>query len=237
VRTIRAIIGTALLAVALLVGPLPLHALALPRRWTPVAHARPHHGPPAEVRTAGFLLLSTALTLTAFALYAASLALIPLLTGRGLSHGMAATAFGLLGAGQLLGRLGYAPLSARTTSGTRTVVLVAAAAVPIALLAALPAPAALLVALAVTVGAVRGAGTLLQATVVADRWGTAQYGTLSGWFSAPITSAIALAPWAGTALAGLSGGFPALFWELAALAVVATGVAALSLRRPAPVEI
>jgi MFS family permease len=224
------------LAGVLLAVPLPLHALALTPPWNPVAHpARERAGVPPEVRTAGFLLLSAALTLTAFGLYAASLALIPLLTGRGLSHGLAATTLGLLGAGQLLGRIGYAPLSARTTPGGRTVLLVAASAVPIALLAALSGPPWLLVAAAVAAGAVRGAGTLLQATVVADRWGTAQYATLAGYFSAPITAATAVAPWAGTALAGLSGGYPALFWELAAIVVAAAGTAALSLRQPARV--
>ena len=58
----------------------------------------------------------------------------------------------------------------------------------------------------VLVGATRGAGTLLQATLVADRWGSARYGALAGIFAAPITVATALAPWAATALADLLGG-------------------------------
>jgi MFS family permease len=224
------------LAAVLLLVPLPLHAVVLPSGRTPGRPPGRRPGPrgrrrlPPEVRTPAFLLLSTALTLTAFGLYAASLALIPLLTGRGLSHSLAATALGLLGAGQLLGRLGYAPLSARTTPAGRTLVVVAASAVPIALLAVLRGPPVLLVAAAVATGAVRGAGTLLQATIVADRWGTAQYATLSGLFSAPITAATAVAPWAGTALAGLSGGYPALFLELTGVVVAAAGTAALGLR-------
>jgi MFS family permease len=172
------------------------------------------------------VLLSASLTLTAFGLYAASLTLIPLLTDRGLSAGLAATTLGLLGAGQLLGRLGYAPLTARTSPTGRTVAIVATSAAAIALLAALPGPPALLVAAAVAAGAIRGAGTLLQATVVADRWGVARYGTLSGLFSAPITAASALAPWGGTALAELTGSYPTMFWLLAALVVVAVALAA-----------
>jgi MFS family permease len=183
------------------------------------------------VRSPGFLLLSGALTLTAFGLYSASLTLIPLLTGRGLSASLAATTLGLLGAGQLLGRIGYAPLTARTTPTARTVAIVAASALAIGLLAAVPGPAPVLVALAVFAGAVRGAGTLLQATVVADRWGSARYGALSGWFAAPVTAAAALAPWAGTALAEVLGGYPALFVLLAALVAAAAGLAALA---PAP---
>jgi MFS family permease len=223
------------LAAVLAVVTVPLHALALTPPWTPPPdHGSPgpaDHAPrrrrlPAEARTPSFVLLSASLTLTAFGLYAASLTLIPLLTDRGLSAGLAATTLGLLGAGQLLGRLGYAPLTARTSPTGRTVAIVATSAAAIALLAALPGPPALLVAAAVAAGAIRGAGTLLQATVVADRWGVARYGTLSGLFSAPITAASALAPWGGTALAELTGSYPAMFWMLAALVVVAVALAA-----------
>ena len=223
------------LAAVLAVVTVPLHALALTPPWTPPPdHGSPGpagHPPrrrrlPAEARTPSFVLLSASLTLTAFGLYAASLTLIPLLTDRGLSAGLAATTLGLLGAGQLLGRLGYAPLTARTSPTGRTVAIVATSAAAIALLAALPGPPALLVAAAVAAGAIRGAGTLLQATVVADRWGVARYGTLSGLFSAPITAASALAPWGGTALAELTGSYPAMFWMLAALVVVAVALAA-----------
>jgi MFS family permease len=188
---------------------------------------------PAEVRSGQFLALSAALTLTAFGLYAASLTVIPLLTGRGLSPSLAATTLGLLGAGQLLGRVVYGPLSARTTPTGRTVGLIAASALAIGLLGALPGPPVALVAAAIALGAVRGACTLLQATAVADRWGTARYGTLSGYFAAPITAATALAPWAGTALAEALGSYAAAFALLAA-GVVAAAVLAWGAGRRLP---
>jgi MFS family permease len=225
-----------LLAVVLALVTVPLHAFVLTAPWRS-AHREvgdgvraAHRRVPAEVRTPGFLLLCAALTLTAFGLYAASLTLIPLLTGRGFSAGLAATTLGLLGAGQLLGRIGYAPLIARTTPTGRTLVIVLASAATIAILAALTGPPALLVAAAVLAGAARGAGTLLQATVVADRWGSARYGTLSGFFAAPITTAAALAPWAGTALAGWTGSYPAMFWLLSGLVAAAAIAAALGSR-------
>jgi predicted MFS family arabinose efflux permease len=223
------------LAAVLAVVTVPLHALALSLPWPPAA---PHRDDGADrgpirpvVRSRSFLLLSAALTVTAFGLYAASLTLIPLFTGRGMSSSLAAASLGLLGAGQLLGRVGYSRLTARTTPGARTVGIVAASALAIAALAAVPGPAPVLVALAVLAGAVRGIGTLLQATVVADRWGTARYGALSGWFSAPITAATALAPWGGTALAETLGGYPAMLWLLAGLVALAVGAAALGGRR------
>ena len=132
--------------------------------------------------------------MTAFALHAAGLALIPLLTGRGLSPALAAIALGLLGAGQLLGRIGYGPLSTRTTPATRTGIVLAAAAAGLLMLAFIPRPPAALIAAAVLVGATRGAATLLQATLVADHWGTTRYATLAGIFAAPITVAAAVAP-------------------------------------------
>jgi MFS family permease len=223
------------LAGVLAVVTVPLHALVLTPHWTPAPeHGDAHRDGAASVRSTvrspGFLLLSGALTVTAFGLYAASLTLIPLLTGRGMAAPLAATTLGLLGAGQLLGRIGYAPLTARTTPTARTVAIVAASALAIGLLAAVPGPVPLLIALAVFAGAARGAGTLLQATVVADRWGSAHYGSLSGWFAAPITGAAALAPWAGTALAEAVGSYPAMFAGLAVLVAAATAAAAVSAR-------
>ncbi|SNS86941.1 Predicted arabinose efflux permease, MFS family [Geodermatophilus pulveris] len=221
------------LAAVLAVVTVPVHALALTAPWVPAGHrdspaARRPRRVPNEVRSTEFLALSGALTLTALGLYATSLTVIPLLTGRGFSASLAATTLGLLGAGQLLGRLLYAPLTARTTATGRTVVLVAAGALAIGLLGTLPGPPAALVAAAVALGAVRGACTLLQATAVADRWGTAHYGTLSGFFAAPVTAATALAPWVGTALAEAIGSYAIAFGVLAGVVLTAVGLAWLA---------
>ena len=139
--------------------------------------------------------------------------------------GLAAAGGAQLGAGQLLRRVVYGPLSARTTTTGRTVGLISASALTIGLLGVLPGPPVALVAAAIALGAVRGACTLLQATAVADRWGTARFGTLSGYFAAPITAATALAPWAGTALAEAFGSYAAAFGLLAAGVVAAAALA------------
>jgi MFS family permease len=214
------------LAGVLAVVTVPLHALTLTAPWPRTGRQEVHRGRmPPEARSREFLALSAALTLTALGLYATSLTLIPLLTGRGFSPALAATTFGLLGAGQLLGRVVYGPLSARTSPTGRTVALVGASALALGVLAVLTGPPAALVAAAVVLGAVRGACTLLQATAVADRWGTAHYGTLSGLFAAPITAATALAPWAGTALAEAVGSYATAAAVLAALVLTAVGLA------------
>lgn len=214
-----------LLAAVLGVVTVPLHLVVLARPWRPDAPARRARAElslPAVLRRPNFVVLCAAMTITAFGLYAASMTLIPLLTSRGLTPAAAAVAFGLIGVGQLLGRFAYAPLAAWTTPAGRTRILLAGSVVALALLAAVPGPGRLLVLLAVLLGAVRGAATLLQATLVADVWGTESYGALSGWFAAPITTAAALAPWAGTALAGRLDSYPAMLWVLAALALSAT---------------
>lgn len=227
------------LAAGLGLVTIPLHGFVLTLPWRPAgAHPSAGHGSGsgavrAVVRSPGFLLLSAALTISAFGLYAASLTLIPLLIERGFTASLAATTFGLVGAGQLLGRLGFAHLLARTTPGGRTQLVLLGAAASIALLAAVPGPEPVLVAAAVLLGAVRGAGTLLQATVVADRWGTTAYGALSGWFAAPVTAAAAVAPWAGTAIAEALDSYPAMLWILSGLVLTAACALVVSTRRGA----
>jgi MFS family permease len=204
----------------------PLHGLALTAPWhrgdepSPGRSATRSRVPP-EVRTTPFLVLALALSVGSLGTYAASLTLIPTLMAKGISPGLAAVALGLIGAGQLAGRLAYAPLAARTTAAGRTTAVLVAGAVAIVLLAALPGPGPLLLAVAVALGAVRGAATLLQATAVTDRWGVGCYATLSGWLGAPVTTAAAVAPWAATGAAEAVGSYPPVLSALALLMLVA----------------
>jgi MFS family permease len=203
---------------------IPLHAIGLRGPW-PRAEAH-HHEPPDQIaRSRPFVLLMIAMTMSAFAIYGVVIIQVPLLLERGLSTGTAALALGLGGVGQVAGRIGYGRLTARTTARTRTAFVIGVSAVTIGLLGVLPGPAALLIAVAVLVGMGRGIFTLLQATAVTDRWGSAHYGRLSGLLSAPILGVTALAPWACTALAGAFGGYPAVFWTLALLTVLAAVLA------------
>jgi MFS family permease len=227
------------LAVVLLAVTVPLHALCLTPAWpghregaqrrTSSERDREHSG--AVVRSRPFLVLVAVMTLTGFGSYAATINLVPLLTQRGYSTQFGAWALGLVGVGQVLGRFGYAPLARRCPIAVRTAVIPAAAALCVAAIAVLPGPAALLIVLTVLAGAARGAHTLLQASAVADRWGTRAFGRVNGVFSAPITAAIALAPAGGAIVAQWLGGYPSAFLVLAALTAVAS-VAALATSVP-----
>ncbi|WP_053206631.1 MFS transporter [Jiangella muralis] len=218
------------LAVLLAVTTIPGHALGLNATWPATDHAartRLRNGHVRAVATSrAFVCLTVASALTAFAMFAATIHLIPLLTDRGLSMTLAAWALGLSGAGQLLGRIGYAPLSRRTTPRLRSVLILTAVAATIAGVGLLPGPAAALVAASIVLGIARGAFTLLQSTAVSDRWGIAGFGTLYGILNAPTTIAMAIAPWAGSALASAVGSYPAMFAVLTATACVAAVVAA-----------
>ncbi|WP_328299285.1 MFS transporter [Streptomyces sp. NBC_00435] len=213
------------LALILAAVTIPAHALALRAPWPPAPPSPPSTDRTPVARSRPFLLLAVAFTLSGFAMYAVVMGVIPLLTERGASATTAAWALGLGGAGQTLGRTLYAGLSTRTSVTTRTVVLIALGGATSAAFALVPGPMPLLITLAVIAGVVRGNLTLLQATAVADRWGTTHYGRLSGLLGAPAHIAGALAPWAGAALAGPLGGYPHLFAALASLSVVAACLA------------
>ncbi|MFB7043548.1 MFS transporter [Streptomyces sp. NPDC056294] len=223
------------LAAILAAVTIPAHALALRAPWPPAPPAPTDmvSAPHEVVRSRPFLLLGLAFLLSAFAMYAVVVTLVPLLLERGYTTTQAAWALGLGGAGQTLGRTLYATLARRTDATTRTVALIVLGAITTAVFALVPGPYALLIAVSVLAGAVRGNLTLLQATAITDRWGTTHYGWLSGILGAPAQTAAALAPFAAALLAPPLGGTPALFALLAALGLIAA-VAALGTTVRAP---
>lgn len=217
------------LAAVLAVVTIPAHLFGLRGHWPDPDHsATPAHveGDPSLVaRSRPFVLLVIAIALATFSAFAVVVNQVPLLIERGLSTTTAAWVLGLGGVGQVLGRLGYGALAARTGVRSRTALVLAASAITTALLAALPGPTALLIAVAMLAGAARGVFTLLQATAISDRWGAAHYGRLGGILAAPAMVATALSPWAGAALSEVLDGYPAVFWLLAGIAAVAAGLA------------
>ncbi|WP_263167481.1 MFS transporter [Streptomyces sp. SCSIO ZS0520] len=224
-----------ILAVALAALTVPAHAFALRGPWPPAPvppASGADTGAASLARSRPFLLLAVALTLSAFAMYAVVVTLVPLLLDRGYTATQAAWALGLGGAGQTLGRTLYAALARRTSPALRASVLIGLGGTATGAFALFPGPYPLLALLAVVAGTIRGNLTLLQATAITDRWGTRHYGRLSGLLAAPTTTASALAPFAGTALAVPLGGYPQLFAVLA----LASAVAALVAWRTTPTD-
>ena len=215
----------------LAVTTVPLHALFLNGRWTDTPNERSQENPTAAIRTVTrsrqFITLQITMAIATFTLFAVTINIIPMFLERGMSYGTAALALGLIGAGQVVGRVGYPQFARATSARTRTVVIFAAGAAGLWALALLPGPGWLLIAIAVLAGSVRGCHTLLQATAVSDRWGTQNFGTINGVFIAPMTFVGAFAPVAGPAVAGVLNGYPMM---AAVMALLLTGAAVVTSR-------
>lgn len=218
------------LAGFLAVVTIPGHLLGLRLPWpqrpsAPTAAAAPAHAPRTVLRSRTFATLVVAFGLTSLTSYVVVVNLVPLLGERGIGPGTAALVLGIGGVGQVLGRLGYAPLARRLGVRARTLVVLTTVAVSTGLLGILTGLPALMT-VAVLAGMVRGIVTLLQATAVTDRWGSCDYGTISGVLAAPLTFTTAVAPFLGAALAGAFGSYATMLEVMALVGLVA---AALSL--------
>lgn len=216
----------------ILVITIPLHWCGLNHPWhwhrrdestAPVTGAIPSgdSSQTAVWRSPPFLRLVASMSLVGLCIWSVVILVVPLLADRGFSIRAAAVALGIGGVGQVCGRLGYRRLSERTTVRTRTRIVFAAVAATTLSLALTPGPYALLAVLSFLAGSARGIYTLIQATAVADRWGTAQFATLNAVASGPLLVTGAMAPWLGTALAAGLG-------SQALTLVVLSGVAALA---------
>jgi MFS family permease len=236
--------GTYLVLAAVLAAiTIPGHAWGLrgpwPKHEAPTSAARAGHhgatvqpeGDPARIaRGLPFIALMLALGLSSFTAFAVLINLVPLLIEHGIDTGTAALALGLGGAGQVVGRVCYPALTRVLSVRSRTALILLATALTTGILSVLTSTATLITA-AVIAGMARGLLTLIHAMAVTDRWGTEHYGRLTGILSAPITITIALAPWAGTALADLLGSYASAFIVLTAVGLVSVGFALLSTPR------
>lgn len=219
-----------ILAGILAVTALPMHWFFLNRGWTDDMSRNSTVPSRAEIRSITrspkFVLLQLAVALATFTLFAVTINIIPLIIERGAGYSLAAIALGTVGFGQVAGRFFYPALERHTTSRARTILLFACGAIGLWLLAFVSGPIWLLIGIGMLTGGVRGCITLLQATAVADRWGTTNFGAINGVFVAPITVGTALAPVAGPALAGVVGGYPMMAIVMAALLTGATVLSA-----------
>lgn len=225
-----------ILAVLMALITVPLHARYLNRAWSKPAPGEKSEAAPKEVvrrirRSGEFLRLQALMVLLCLGLYTVTLNIIPLLTEKGSDYATAALAFGLVGAGQVGGRLLFATIPA----GAQLPVIAGSAFTALFLLAAVPGPLPVLIAMGVLAGAVRGCQTLLQATVVADRWGNRNLGALQGHFAAPLTAVTAIAPAAGPLLASWLNSYTGMAYAMVAASWTAAFIAvAGSRRRHAP---
>lgn len=206
------------LAGILVVVLAPLQWLFLTPPWQGVQRSAARTAPVGPIlRSARYLTLSASVTVFIFGGFAVCLTIVSLMTERGFSHAFGAAVLGVIGLGQLAGRLGFGRFATGRARTARNLVIVSSLVVATLLFVLVSGPAWLMVPFALLLGAARGAGTLMHATMVVDLWGPERYGALIGVFTMPITLAQAISPWAGAALADRLGSFRAMDLVVAGL--------------------
>lgn len=204
---------------------LPAYAFTIERQWSPRPGSRfPETAPAHLVRSARLWRLVAAFTVISFSLYAVTLAAVPAALEKGLGIEDAGWLLGLIGVGQVLGRLAFLLFPRLPTNWSGPPAIGAVGSVALTVWVAAQHPLSLIGA-ALLVGSVRGALTLAQATAVSDRWGTSSYGQLNGYIVTPVAAATALAPGAAALLASAFGSYTAMGIAAAVACVVGALVA------------
>jgi MFS family permease len=180
---------------------------------------------PAVLRDQGFWWISLAFFLQTFASIAIGVHLIAYLTERGDGATFAATATGLIGAAQVAARIATTVLEGRFSLISLTAIVFAVEAIAIAVLVLWQAPAGVIVAV-VMLGMGRGAVTLIRPALIAQLYGRASFGAISGVQTLILTGARALAPVAAGAGYAVLGGYTPVLWVLAVVSVL-SGLALL----------
>ena len=151
---------------------------------------------------------------------------VPYLVERGYSAPFAAFAVGLIGFSQIPGRIVFAALGPRIPPAWATAGVFALIAAGIAILAGIHGTAAAITGL-VVLGMGNGMTTLSRATVIADRYGAAAYGTIGGVAASLTTGARAAGP-VSAAVYAAAVGYSTLLWTLVAFTVAAAALAFLA---------
>ncbi|MFT4039813.1 MAG: MFS transporter [Thermomicrobiales bacterium] len=227
----------ALVALAVILGvtTIPAHWLVLRRRPQDMGllpdNAPPVVGaplpPPAGVTVAqarrdpAYWWLCLAFFLGTAASVAIGLYLIPVLLERGDSMAQATLLLGLLGPTQAVGRLLVTALDRRLPEPVTTTLLFGLHALGMAIVLVPAGLAAMVLAMA-CFGVGRGAITIMRATLVANRYGIANFAAISGIPAAAQMAARASAPIGGGLLVSALGSYQAMLAVILAMGIGST---------------
>jgi sugar phosphate permease len=241
-----------ILAIILALGTVPLHALMLRRRPEDLglsvdgmvprpAGATQAVAPVLEqsvslaaaLHGTAFWWLTAAFVSNTLGMVALNVHFVPYLTDHGYEPSFAATAAGLVGVMALPGRLIFTPLGDRLPRSLVTAFLFLLQTLALLVLLVVPNKTGVL-GFVVLFGAGFGAITPARAALVAEFYGPASYGSISGILGLFLTGARALAP-VGTAWGhDIEGSYEPVLWMLAvisAIGAVAVLLAETSARR------
>jgi MFS family permease len=238
----------ALIALAVILGgiTIPAHALVLRRRpedlgLLPDGEPMSAEREPARLegaslqhalRDPAYWWLNVAFFLGTIASVAIGVYLIPLLLERGQTLAVATVVTGLIGAAQVGGRIVVTAVGDRVPEPLMAAVVFALQAIALVLIF-FPAGMEVVLLAVALLGAGRGGITLMRATLVADRYGRANFAAISGIPAAAQMAARAVAPVGAGLLVSWLGGYAPMLLVLTVLAVAATiamGMFALSAR-------
>lgn len=169
------------------------------------------------VRSHTFRWLTIAFALSGLTTTGVSVHLVPLLRERGFSPAFAGAAMGVLGLMALPGRLVFTPLGSRWARTRVTAIIFALGAIAIAVLLASRSSLATWVFVALF-GAGFGAITPARAALVAESFGSARYGEISGILSLVLSLARAAAPVGAAVLYDVSRAGPARAYDVVLVA-------------------
>jgi MFS family permease len=202
----------------------PLHAAFLPvsaaagsRRagaWT----KGPGLG--AILATRAFWMLAISFTANMLAFSALSVHLIPALNEKGYAMSDAVWIAALIGPMQVAGRVGEYTIGSRFR--VSRVAIFALALLPVSMLCLNFVESAWLVILLFVVpyGVSNGIMTIARGVIPAEVFGPDRYGAVNGALSSPVIAARALGPLAAALIWSAAGGYAAVLWALAGIAVV-----------------
>jgi MFS family permease len=159
----------------------------------PPATNAQHAGLLSLVSESRFWELTVSFALANLASVAISVHAIPYLTGQGVSASTAGVVLGAVGLMQLPGRLVVGPIRQRLAWQLATAIVFLTQGAAVVILAFRTSPPAL-AAFACLFGIGNGMSTLLRASVIADLYGAARYGRVSGVVSLVSTFARAGGP-------------------------------------------
>ena len=229
------------LAMILGVGTIPLHALILRRQpqdmgLEPDGISSQIRGtqlqrsvPAAEaLRSRLFWWLSAGFSLATLAAMAIRIHFIPFLLEAGYSASFAAAATGLIGAMQVMGRVLFGPLNSRIPTHHTAAVLLFLQVVAMGILI-IADSSGMIMLFVVVMGATNGATTLARPTLLAEKFGPAEYGRISSVMAIFVTLALTIGPVGAGIIYDWWDGYDALLWI--ALAISGFSVAAVLLAR------
>ncbi len=186
----------------------------------------------AAFRSRVFWWLAAAFTLDSIANIGVVAHVVPLLTERGYAPGVVAMVAGSIGVMQVLGRLVFAPATRRISLGVLAVWTYGLRAVALVILLLVPGTWGLWLFAAIF-GVANGASTLARAGLVAETFGPAHFGSITGSMTTMVSLLHTVAPLSVGLLRVRTGSYEIAVWLLIGVAALAA-FAAWRARTQAP---